>query len=59
MYKQIRFVEQLQRDMLDSYEEAVRQGKFHSLEASDYYDFANIQDPEAILFNLQQVAVSL
>ena len=45
--------------MLDSYEEAVRQGKFHSLEASDYYDFANILDPEAILFNLQQVAVSL
>jgi hypothetical protein len=45
--------------MLDSFKEAVWQGKFHSLEASDYYDFANLHDPEAILFNLQQVAVSL
>ncbi len=59
MDKQIRFVEQLKRDRLNLYEEAVREGKFHSLELSDYYDFANIQDPEAIIFNLQQVAVSL
>ena len=59
MPKQYRFVKQLQQDMLDSYEKAVEQGKFPSIEASDYSDFASIQEPKDILFNLEKVAVSL
>ncbi len=38
--------------MLEAYTKAVDIETFPSLEASDYYDFADIQDPKSILFNL-------